>query len=525
MTDAATMYAQATAAYNQRDWHRAFTLATSALPQAPDHAELHHLAGVSALALQQMPAALHHLRRAVDLYPLRADYATQFARALSTVNLSADATIVADYALTLTPLDAQALDTLGVIFTRANAHDRATALYDRAVSLAPTQPNYRYNFAKSLVFVGDMEAAERELEACIGLAPWIWGAHLTLSQLRRQTVSKNHLDRLHALIAKTLANDAAQMNLHLSLAKEYEDLGDYGKSFQHLVAGKKAGGARRGYSSAQDEALFERIIQASPQPQHASAGFATEEPIFIIGMPRSGTTLVERIISSHPDVHSAGELQNFPLALKRASGSRTPVLIDAETIAGAQSLDWKKLGEDYLSSTRPDTGATPRFIDKLPHNFLYAGAVASALPNAKIICLRRDPIDTCLSNFRQLFAETSPFHDYSYDLLDIGRYYVLFDRLMAHWKAQFPGRILEVDYETLVEHQEASTWQLLQFCNLTWNDACLDFQNNEAPATTASAVQVRAPIYRTAMQRWKHYEKEMDDLRKLLMASGIEVTA
>ena len=525
MTDAAKMYAQATAAYNRRDWQGAFSLAASALLQAPDHAELHYLAGISALAMQQMPPALHHLQRAVDLYPLRADYATQFAKALSTVNLSADATIVAEYALTLTPLDAQTLDTLGVIFTRANAHERATALYDRAVALAPTHPNYRYNFAKSLVFVGDMDAAERELEACIGLAPSTWGAHLTLSQLRKQSPSKNHLDRLHALIPKTLANHAAQMNLHLSLAKEYEDLGDYAKSFEHLVAGKKAGGAKRGYTSAQDDALFDLIIRASPQLQPASAGFATEEPIFIIGMPRSGTTLVERIISSHPDVHSAGELQNFALALKRASGSRTTNLIDADTITRAQSVDWNRLGEDYLSSTRPDTGATPRFIDKLPHNFLYVGAIANALPNAKIICLRRDPIDTCLSNFRQLFGQTSPFHDYSYDLLDTGRYYVLFDRLMSHWKAQFPGRILEVDYETLVENQEASTWQLLQFCNLSWNDACLNFENNEAPATTASAVQVRAPMYRTSMQRWKHYGKDMADLQKLLLDAGVELTA
>jgi Flp pilus assembly protein TadD len=523
MNDAARMVAQATDAYNQQHWQSALSLAQSALPHAPDDAELHYLAGSSALALQQMPPALHHLQRALNLQPKRANYATQFAKALSTVNLSADATSVADYALTLTPLDAQMFDTLGVIFTRANAHDRATALYDRAVSLAPTHPNYRYNFAKSLVFVGDMAAAERELETCLSQAPSTWGAHLTLSQLRKQTVSKNHLERLHTLVAQTPHNLAAQMNLHLSLAKEYEDLADYAKSFAHMVAGKKAGGAKRGYTSAKDEALFDLIMRASPTPQPASAGFATEEPIFIIGMPRSGTTLVERIISSHPDVHAAGELQNFALALKRASGSRTTHLIDAETIAGAQSVDWKKLGEDYLSSTRPDTGAKARFIDKLPHNFLYVGAIANALPDAKIICLRRDPIDTCLSNFRQLFGQASPFHDYSYDLLDTGRYYVLFDRLMKHWKKQFPGRILEVDYETLVDNQEASTWQLLQFCNLGWNDACLTFENNRAPATTASAVQVRAPMYRSAMQRWKHYEKEMTDLQRLLTASGIEL--
>jgi len=521
MTDPSQLYAQATAAYNQRDWRRALDLATQLLPQRPDHAELHYLAGLSALELQQMPQALEYLRHAASLCPTRADYLTQFAKALATVNLSADAVNVANRALTLLPLDAQTLDTLGVIYTRANAHECATSLYDRAVALAPNHPNYHHNFAKSLVFVGDMDAAERELETCLGLAPWYWGAHLSLSQLRKQSASSNHLERLHTLLSETADNHAAQVNLHLALAKEYEDLADYPKAFEHLVAGKVAGAAERHYSPQRDAAQFEALTRASPRAQPASAGFPSEEPIFVIGMPRSGTTLVERIISSHPDVHSAGELRNFPLALKRASGSRTPHLIDADTIARSQEVDWRQLGADYLASTRPDTGHKPRFIDKLPHNFLYVGAIANALPNARIICLRRDPMDTCLSNLRQLFAPTSPYHDYSYDLLDIGRYYILFDRLMAHWKQAFPGRILEVDYETLVDSQEASSRQLLEFCGLPWNDACLHFESNQAPAATASAVQVREPIYRDAIKRWKQYEVQLADLQELLSTAGI----
>ena len=524
MTDPAELYAQATAAFSRGEWRKALDLATPLLPLAPNGAELHQLAGTSALELQQMPQALKYLQRAMSLYPQRADYATQFAKALSMVNLSADAVTVAERALTLLPLDAQTLDTLGVIFTRANAHERATSLYDRAVTLAPAQPNYHYNFAKSLVFLGDLDTAERELETCLKLAPWCWGAYLTLSQLRKQSTASNHLQRLHSLLPKTTQDHLAQMNLHLALAKEYEDLADYPKAFEHLVAGKAAAMAKRDHSSQRDQALFEAIIGASPKPQPTSAGFPTGEPIFVIGMPRSGTTLVERIISSHPDVHSAGELQNFAVALKRASGSRTPHLLDIDTITRAQDVDWRQLGEDYLASTRPDTGRKPRFIDKLPHNFLYAGAIANALPNAKIICLRRDPMDTCLSNFRQLFALASPYHDYSYDLLDTGRYYILFDRLMAHWKQAFPGRILEVDYETLVDTQEASSRQLLEFCGLPWDDACLHFESNQAPATTASATQVREPIYRSALGRWKQYEAQLAELKALLTAAGIALS-
>ncbi|WP_158882708.1 sulfotransferase [Rhodanobacter sp. L36] len=521
MSDINTLFAQATKAYNQRDWRRALEYSVQALPQAPNHAELNYLAGLAALELQQMGPALEFLQRAVNLYPTRADYATQFAKALSMVNLSADAMIVADHALTLSSLDAQTLDTLGVIFTRANAHERATTLYERAVAAAPTHPNYRYNYAKSLVFLGRMDDAERELEACLALSPGTWGAHLTLSQLRRQTSAKNHVSRLLSLLPKSAQNPAAQMNLHLALAKEYEDMSEYATSFEHLVAGKAAGGSMRKYSPQHDEKLFDLMSRILPDMRAWTEACQTREPIFILGMPRTGTTLVERIISSHPDVHSAGELTNFALAFKRATGSRTPNLLDLETAERTQQLDWLKLGEDYLASTRPDTGHTAHFIDKLPHNFLYVGAIANALPNAKIICLRRDPMDSCLSNFRQLFALDSPNHDYSYDLLETGRYYVLFDRMMAHWKKTFPGRILEIDYETIVESQEASSRALIEFCELPWDDACLRFEENQAPATTASAVQVREPMYRGAMQRWKQYESQLVGLRQLLIDAGI----
>ena len=525
MTDPARIYAQATTAFNQGNFRQALELSTSLLPQAVNHAELHHMAGMAALELQAMPQALEYLQRAVNLSPRRADYATQFARALSMVNLSADAVKVAEHALAQSPLDAQALDTLGVVFTRANAHERATTLYERAVALMPSHPSYHHSYAKALVFMNRMDDAERELEACIRLAPSLWSAHLSLSQLRRQQPDHNHLQRLLALLPQGATNLTAQMNLHLALAKEYEDLADYPKAFEHLSAGKLAGKAMSQYTFAQDEALFAAVSRAAPRPAPPTAGCATDEPIFVIGMPRSGTTLVERILSSHPDVHAAGELRNFPLALKRASGSRTPRPVDPDTIERARDLDWRKLGEDYLNSTRPDTGLTPRFIDKLPHNFLHVGAIANALPKAKIICLRRNPMDTCLGNFRQLFHLASPYHGYANDLLDIGRYYVLFDRLMAHWQQAFPGRILEVGYESLVESQASHTRELLAFCNLPWHDACLHFENNEAPATTASAVQVREPFYRSGLQRWKLYAPQLGELRRLLGDAGIKLDA
>ncbi|OOG59448.1 sulfotransferase [Rhodanobacter sp. C03] len=523
MTDPAELFAQLTAAFNRRAWTQALQLAEQLLPLAPHHPGVNYIAGIAHLELQQMPKALDCLHQAMQLEPRRADYATQYAKALALVRLMRDARLTADRAMALSPDDPITLDTLGVIYTQANAHEQAAMAFRGAVALMPSHPPYRFNLATALVAAGDIDAAEHELEACIGLAPGYWKAHLTLAQLRRQTPTSNHIERLQSVLSQLADNSDAQTYLNMALAKEYEDIADYPAAFGHYVRGKSAGRHTRGYSIQSDEVLFDALTAAFPDPEVTTSGCPTEEPIFVIGMPRTGTTLLERIITSHPDVYSAGELQNFGMALKYATRSPSALLLDPETIARASHVDWKEVGETYLSSTRPATGNKPHFIDKLPHNFLYAGFIAHALPNAKIICLRRDPMDTCLSNFRQLFGALSPYYGYSFDLLDTGRYYVLFDRLMAHWQCVFPGRILEMDYETLVESQEASSRRLLEFCGLSWNDACLSFENNPAPVNTASAVQVRAPVYRSALKRWKKYEPQLRALQALLDEAGIKL--
>ncbi|OOG37055.1 sulfotransferase [Rhodanobacter sp. C05] len=524
MSDPNKLFAQATAMYNQGKHRQAFDQAKALLPVAPDHAGLHYLIGLAALDLKEMPQAVKYLQRAVKLDPLKGEYAAQFAKVLSLLNQQAVALAVVDRTLTLSSLDATTLDTLGVVLSRANEHERAKTLYARAAAQEPSRVDIHYNLSKSLMCLGELDAAEHEMETCLDLAPQSWGIHLTLSYLRTQTATSNHLERLKSLLPTSAGNLVAQIHVHMALFKEYEDLADYPNAFEHLAIGKAAGKAGRDYSRERREALFAALTHALPKPEAAVTGFPTDEPIFVIGMPRSGTTLVERIISNHPDVHSAGELHDFPVTFKQLSGSRTRPLLDPETIDCVPNMDWRRVGEAYLAGTRPATGHKPHFIDKLPHNFLYAGFITQALPQAKIICLRRDPMDTCLSNFRQLFALESTSYDYSFDLLDTGHYYVLFDRLMAHWQKLFPGRILEVDYETLVESQEASSRQLLEFCGLSWDDACLRFEDNPAPVATASVVQVRKPMYRSSIRRWKHYEAQTADLQKLLIEAGIELS-
>jgi hypothetical protein len=230
---------------------------------------------------------------------------------------------------------------------------------------------------------------------------------------------------------------------------------------------------------------------------------------------------VERIISKHPDVTSAGELQNFGLLLKEFSATSSPYVIDAETIGAACNIDFEALGQKYIESTRVLTGATPRFVDKMPLNFLYTGFILSAFPQAKIVCLDRNPLDTVVSNFRQLFAVNFSYYNYSYDLATSARYYLLFKRLIAFWQEKYPDNFYLVNYEKLVNSPAEEAKKLIHFCGLTWQDCLVDIHKNTSPVATASAVQVRSPINNKAVGSWKKYDFCLDNVKSILFAAGM----
>lgn len=515
MTNPLQWYMQSEAALNRGDWRQAFSLAARVAVHAPSHGGVHFIAGVAGLQLHQFPQALKHLNLAAKISPERVDYLAQYARGLAMTNLMKEALNVADKAMALSSEDGSSFNTLGVVYSRGHAHDCALSAFRRAVELEPQHADYRFNLATSFMFYGDIESAEREYEHCIFNDHGFWRAHLGLSQMRKQTLGNNHIGRLESLLVKHGQNIEAQLYLNIALGKECEDLGEHVKAFDFYVRGKSVHRKNNSYSIEYDAQAFAAITRYFAEPRAGQSGFDSTEPIFIIGMPRTGTTLLDRIVSAHSAVHSAGELHNFGIALQRAFGrpvSRNELLLRFDP----HFSEWSRLGSDYIQSTRHVARSTPYFTDKLPHNFLYAGFIAHALPKARIICLRRDPMDTCLSNFRQLFAEDSADHQYSFDLLDTGRYYLLFDKLMRHWQRVLPGRILEVNYEDIVKSQERVTREILSFCELPWEDACLHFSTSEAPVATASAVHVRSPISSSSVRRWKLYKERLDELRHLL---------
>jgi tetratricopeptide (TPR) repeat protein len=409
------------------------------------------------------------------------------------------------------------------------------------VELAPDNPHFLFNRATVRRYLGQLAAAEADYDRVIAARPDDFEAYLNRSDLRKQTADKNHIPELERLAARGLTDWRSEVQIRYALAKEHEDVGNFAASFEHLRRGANKRREHLRYDVSTDVATVDWIIEAfpvasrpagavgpavAPRPGVAAGPGVTapssESPIFIVGLPRSGTTLVDRVLSSHSEVASAGELNDWALALvdavRRASG--VAQLPRRQLVAHSAHVDFAALGRDYLSRARAVVRAAPRFTDKMPLNYLYCGLIHRALPAAKIVHVTRHPLASGYAMYKTLFKDGYPF---SYDLGDIGRYYVAYRRLMAHWHALMPGVIYELAYERLVADQIGETRKLLEHCGLGWQDACVDFHRNAAATTTASASQIREPIYDTSVAQWRHYAEQLRPLRDQLQAAGIDL--
>jgi len=479
------------------------------------------LLGIADASEGRVSAGLAHIEAAITLGPT-AEMLAQQARLLIMLRRDGEARAAAQAAEDLGPQDPLTFDTIGNIHARLGDHEAALRCFAPAVARDPGNIEYRYNYAAALGFVGRVAEAAAQHEIILAAAPSNGRVHHALSGLAKATREANHIARLEGVLARGPAPDDA-LRIRYALAKEYDDIGDAAASFRHLSAANTAHKARIGYTFASDAAIFEALEAGFSQPGFfAGASTLEDAPIFITGMPRTGTTLVDRILSSHPDVHSAGELQAMPLAIKQLSGTRSRMVIDPETVAASGALAPHEVGAAYIARAalhrRCGDG---RFIDKLPANFFNIAHIARAMPQARIICLRRNPLDTVWSNYKNLFATTSAYYAYSYDLLDIAHYYARFDRLMAFWEALLPGRVCQVQYEALVADQEAESRRLFAHCGLEWTDAALAFHTNTAAVATPSAAQVRRPIYADSVAKWRQYESALAPVKAFFDAQGI----
>ena len=416
-------------------------------------------------------------------------------------------------------------DHAGRILATLDRHEEALNHYQWALEQQPDNPALWYNLATAQRFLGQIKDAETSLDKALAINPVDFEAQAMRSSLRKQTSDHNHLAELENVLQDPQLLKPGRVNIHYALAKELDDLKDYAASFAQLKLGANARRAQMRYDVQQDIDLIDTIITSFDDAFIADEVPAcnSDEPIFILGMPRTGTTLVERILSSHSCVYAAGELDTFGRELMRQLDTKLDLsaLSREDRIRHSRSADLLALGEAYLAGTRTLTGGTEHFIDKLPFNFLYVGLIKRALPNAKIINLTRHPMATCYAVYKQLFRDAYPF---SYDLEDLGRYFIAYQRLMNHWDKLMPGAIYRVKYEDVVADVEGSARPLVEFCQLPWEDACLQFHKNSQASTTASASQVRQPIYRSSLDHWLQYREQLKPLEKILLDAGIDTS-
>lgn len=510
-------------------YREAHALCLEALARDPAAAEAYFLLGVLSAEHGVAGKAAELFERAIGLDTAEAPYHAHLARALTVLNRPVEAREAAERAMALAPTDALTLDTIGVALSRTGAHDRAVELFRRAAAREGAGAGLWYNLGAAEQFVGDFEAAEAAYRRAVALDPAAYKALAALAGLSRQTPERNLVLELEALFPKDDAQADADPDRALqighALAKSLEDLGDDLAALDWLIRAKAPKRRAVGYDAGRDEAAFAAAARTAAPPPAGEMACLSGAPIFVVGLPRTGTTLVERILSSHPDVTSVGELTNFALIVKQRARTPANTVLDAETLDAARALDLSGLGQAYIDSTRPLSGGTARFVDKMPLNVFYAGLILRALPDARVLCLRRDPLDSIVSNFRQLFATDYPYYRYALNLEDTARYYLMFDRLVGRWRERLPpDRFTETRYEDLVLNQEAETRRLLAFCGLDWDDRCLAFHQNAAAVATASSVQVRRPLYATSVGRWRRWADRLAPAIRILEEGGVQVS-
>jgi tetratricopeptide (TPR) repeat protein len=477
------------------------------------------LGSFAALCGGQAESALALIEECLAAEPGNVQYLLQRAECLMSLGRKAEGVAAAVAAGTSERADIPAFEAAGQILVNAREYEKALAIYQRGVAAAPQHVPMLARRSIMHRFLGQWDLAIRDHEAVLALSPLHAEALKGLVDLRPQTAEQNCIGALETALAQVPPDSSDAGALLFALAKSYEDLGDYPESWRHLTRANKLERARSGYKPDTDRAVIDQIISGFPDIEALRPDTTRARPIFIVGLPRTGTTLVERIIGSHSEVDSAGELPALSQAIGKAVSRSARAATFVEFAARLGQLDGESIARDYLELSQAQRGERPRFSDKQPTNFFYCALIFRAFPGARIVHLTRQPLAACYAIYKTRFDAGFPF---AYDLDELGDFYIGYRRLMAHWHRVLPGRVLDVAYEDIVKDQEGTTRRLLEYLDLPFEQACLDFHANPAPTTTtASAAQVRQPIYESSLDQWTHYTDELASLRARLETAGI----
>jgi tetratricopeptide (TPR) repeat protein len=462
---------------------------------------------------QALPFAVRAVRDALACAPGHSFLASILMR----LGRTSEAEAVVSRAMEFDAGEAAAYDGLAYVSIELGRHERANELYRRATAQSPRTPRYWYNLACSDRSLGRLAEAEESCNRCIALDPAQYPTYLVRSELRVQTPEENHIEELQARLARTGSDSRARTFLAYALAKELDDVGRFDEAFPWFAAAAAARRSQITYDVADDERRLQRIAQAFGRRTcvgaqgHEAAGDQASRCIFVVGLPRSGTTLVERILSGLAGVRSNGETDNFSRSLTAVSKG------DGDMFERAAAADPAAVAAHYARLARLGDSQGP-VIEKLPANCLYLGAIHRALPDAGILLVSRAPLDSCFAMFRTLFGDAYPF---TYDFDELARYYAAYARLVEHWRTVLADRLHEIIYEDLVAEPQLIGAKAARHCGLSWSDAAVDIPSNQSASLTASAAQVRRPIYGSSSGRWRHYRRHLAPLILALRRHGV----
>lgn len=411
--------------------------------------------------------------------------------------------------------DGELLVRVASLRKKLGEHTVALDILNRAAQAGQASPDFRFQRALELIFNGHMGEVAAELNAALQEQPTFGRAALALTRLHKQTSENNHLADLYDRLTRVRRGSEDHIALEFAYYKELEDTGNYQEAWAALQRGNQLMSALQRHDPAFAWRLFDALVQRCT-PELLGAGDAVHsgpQPIFIVGMPRSGTTLLDRVLGNHSSVTSAGELDEFGLQLRWAADHG--VTLDAHVVERLGDLDYAELGRRYLSQTQWRAEGSPFYVDKLPRNWMVAGLIHRTLPQARILNLVRDPMDVCFSNYRALLGDLFPW---SYDLDALAQHYLQYRRVMDHWHAAMPGAILDVAYGDLTRDPEATARKVLSFCGLEWEPGCVDLTRNKGVVATLSMSQVREPIHTRFFDEWRRYEQQLLPLQRAIGA-------
>lgn len=510
----------------QQEFNQAVKYLNQAIILAPAFADAHCNLGLALLGLEQCDNALIHFEKALQLKPDYAEAYYSFAKLYLHQQLFTESEHYIHKAILNNPQQIEFYILLAEIYHGQGNDTQALLYLDQALSMDPTLSSLYLSKGNILMEMGEITKAEDQFLK-VASDPAIdvrVSAHYCLVQLRRIKSDNSSLRNLLSIIDNPQNLSPSQLEyLYFALGKCYDDLGEWAKAFEYFTEGCRFKRQRTTYHIAQQIQFTDKLINYfTHETIKYLQPFANPSilPIFIVGMPRSGSTLVEQIISSHPQVYGAGELKYLNDLIQWSVKNHQTTMYYPENILQLSPEICRAITDKYISYLQRFSHDAIRITDKMPHNYIAIGLIHALFPNAKIIHVKRNPIDTCLSCYTKLFTHGQL---YSYDLIELAQYYQCYERIMNHWRHLLPADAwLDIEYEDMVNNVEAEAKRLIEFCGLSWDPACLAFYQSKRQVRTASFVQVREPVYTSSVERWRRYEQELAPLINILNNTNIQ---